>query len=77
MFQTMMENVQVTMTKQMNMLVESNAKISSDAELIKESAGCHIEKITTELIHSNEKLSQAQKSIQCHKDQVNISIFIY
>ena len=77
MFQTMMENVQETMANHMNKLVESNAKIGSDADLIKESAGCHTEKITTELIHSNEKLTQAQKSIQCHKEQVNILIFIY
>merc|ERR1711990_1300653 len=69
MFQTMMENVQETMANHMGKLVESNAKIGSDADLIKESAGCHTEKITTELIHSNEKLTQAQKSIQCHKEQ--------
>jgi len=69
MFQTMMEKMAETMTNQMNKLVESNAKISSDANLIEESSGRQTEKITTELLHSNEKLTQAQKLITCHKEQ--------
>ena len=77
MFQTMMEKMAETMTNQMNKLVESNAKISSDANLIEESSGRQTEKITTELLHSNEKLTQAQKLITCHKEQVNILFFIY
>ena len=79
MFQTMMETMAETMTNQMNKLVESNAKISSDANLIEESTGRQTEKITTELLHSNEKLTQAQKLITCHKEQVNIlfSIFFF
>ena len=76
MFQTMMQKMAETMTNQMNKLVESNAKISSDANLIEESSGRQTEKITTELLQSNEKLTQAQKLITCHKEQVNILFFI-
>ena len=72
----MMETMAETMTNQMNKLVESNAKISSDANLIEESTGRQTEKITTELLHSNEKLTQAQKLITCHKEQVNNLFYI-
>lgn len=73
----MMETMAETMTNQMNKLVESNSKISSDANLIEESTGRRTEKITTELLHSNEKLSQAKKLITGHKEQVNILFFEY
>ena len=73
MFQTMME----TMTNQMNKLVESNATIDSDANLIEQSADCHTEKVTTELMNSKQKLTHVQKSIQSHQEQVNILIFGY
>merc|ERR1712147_240566 len=69
MFQTMMETMSNQMKNQLQKLKESNSKIGSNVKQMQESADCHVQKVTTEVMHSKEKLIRAQKSIQSNQEQ--------